>query len=78
MISSIIGAKQSYVLQWGSMLINHQANTPFESISEMMSRMLDPPPKSKLLCTNRFNQSHYLELWSLFVLVKNWEKKKVY
>ena len=31
------------------MLINHQANTPFESISEMMSRMLDPPPRSKLL-----------------------------
>ena len=64
MISSIIGAKQSYALQWGLMSINHQTNTPFKLILKMMSRMLDPPPRSKLLL-------HELILWiPLFGIMK--------
>ena len=49
MVSSTINTKQIHVYhQEESKSINHQTIISLESISKTMSRMLDPPPRSKL------------------------------
>ena len=49
-VSSIINIKQIQAYcQEESKSIKYQIISSFESISEKISRMLDPPPRSKLL-----------------------------
>ena len=77
-VSSIIGINNSHIYHREQLKSAKYRTSHLNQYHRRFQECRTPHQGPNCFCTNWFNQSHYLEPWSLFLVVKNLENHEVY